>query len=762
MTGTLPRTRTSRYPLTALAVCWWFGGCGLLVGIDDTKVSRSSDGGVAGLAGAAAGGAGAAGTEAPTGGASATTAGTDGSPSGAAGTDTETGALPENGGGLSGSSSSGGSAHGGQDATGTSGQAGASDRGGQQTGGSYPTGGQPALGGTRDSGAPPAGGSESRGGAGAGVAGTAGTPEETGGEDETTGEGGEGGEGGTTGEGGEGGWAGTAGAGRANGSMAGLAGSAGWAGSTLAGGGGTLGLAGATASAGLAGSSGAAGAWNAAGHGGTGTGATGNGASTAGGAATGGMPSGGTGSGGMAVGGTGGSVQDVRATMTPQNRNAPALSPWPYHVHSACISIPDKASLSAAEMDARMAFARRVQRLFESTWQRAAYITLAWWGDCDDSGGEFRFVLVPDGPSHTDGGYPGVFHDRYVYLWTGASDAEILYTQGKALGLSNEYGLDRLPGDCVPCTLPEECTDEYRDTCLPSGYCGSVSDNESIMAPPDCGGIESIRTFSEWDITAVRLAYGLKPIGSLVSSRGTCALVESQGDGSVGWCQGDDNSVLVQKPATANGEADLMASSLLDEERCLQSTPDVTPGAITYQPCYAADPAQDVRLAPTRIRAMGGLCVVANPVEDTTLTVAKCGTAVSAREQWLVRDGQARLYDTTLCATVRDPPPDKQSLTLIVLKPCGSAADHQAFEVKRGHFRYGDLCWNVAGGLPVIGSRVIIWGDCPMNLNNESFYLSGPVSLAGGAQCLDADFTTGRLEGADCDSRESEQWDFYF
>lgn len=466
--------------------------------------------------------------------------------------------------------------------------------------------------------------------------------------------------------------------------------------------------------------------------------------------------------------GSGGSP-DLGQQMVQQNRVFRAKALWPDRLLGICFTLPDRDQLSPEALTEREGFLQHVRVLLESTWQKEADINWIDWADCSEVGSAIRVTVPAEGTSHTELGYPGWYRFRELTLSARASDAEILYTFGRVLGFGHEYDLDYLPGECRRCAADGDCTVGDRNDCLPSGYCGRLSDHESIMAPPDCGGIEPIRRFSAWDIAGARRAYGSKPTGSLLNARGRCAQVFTEGVGHVGTCLGYDYDTFVQRFAASSAESDLLSSSQLSEQRCLQVDTTLDDGIaspIVYATCDPTSVLQDARFTSVRLRAIGGMCVGVTSAEvGVGLETTTCGSGPDLLKDWTLRDDQLRLSATDLCATVENGVGDAG--VRVVLAQCGEVPEWQTFRPHEGTIQWGDFCFNASGGYPIPGEPLILWPQCEWGFDNSMFSFSGPVRMVQGERTLAVDSTTGDLRAdlcqpGSCEPSLQQWWDYYF
>ncbi|MGC4067006.1 MAG: ricin-type beta-trefoil lectin domain protein [Polyangiaceae bacterium] len=162
----------------------------------------------------------------------------------------------------------------------------------------------------------------------------------------------------------------------------------------------------------------------------------------------------------------------------------------------------------------------------------------------------------------------------------------------------------------------------------------------------------------------------------------------------------------------------------------------------------------------TRIRGLGGLCVVVtSKVVGAPLATALCGTDPQL-EHWEVRPSEIRLAGTSLCATSADAVPDVD--TSVVLKECGSEPTLQQVRMGDGRIRLDGLCFDVRGAFPIPGSTIVLWNSCPWELDNDEFYFSGAVTTKNRDYCLTVDPSVGGITAVACNDSTYQEWDFHF
>ena len=445
--------------------------------------------------------------------------------------------------------------------------------------------------------------------------------------------------------------------------------------------------------------------------------------------------------------------------MTPERRYFDVTHPWPDPRLSICYEIVGQESMDPSEIERRRAFVQTVRSAIEGSWERVADIDFDLWQDCGSTDAAIRLLIDPVVESVPVLGFPGWYIPLELPLASSASEAEILNQFGRALGFENEYGIEQLPGPCIRCNSSATCIGD-RNTCLPSGFCGRLSDHESIMAPPDCGGIESIRRFSPWDIAGAVRAYNPKPTGSVVSFLADCVQIKDSGRAQVGSCLGFDHESLEYRQARGPEEVDQFVSMYLPDDNCLQLDEFSETSGVSCAACVAGSPAQDFRMDEFQLRGLGDLCVVAPAATaGLQLTTANCGRAAEELKWWRFRDGELALAGTNLCASIAGGIANVG--TQVILAPCGSAPESQVFGFRAGRIQIDNHCFDVSGGLPIAGSGIILWNSCALELENDDFYVSGPIRTTATGGCLTVDPLTQDLSSTPCAQSPTQQWDYH-
>lgn len=446
---------------------------------------------------------------------------------------------------------------------------------------------------------------------------------------------------------------------------------------------------------------------------------------------------------------------------------------WPTRLMQACFRLPRDADASLR--DELLDFGDHVREVVEGTWSRYTSLSFWDWRECASSN-QFLIDLVESEPSHSGLGYPAG-DARTITLSNQASDAEILYTFGRALGFEHEYGRAAWSGECMPCQQNHDCVVGDRRTCLESGYCG-VEEPESIMAAPDCGGISATRKLTAWDVVGAQRAYGRKAPGSVVDDKGRCLWGDGPWLGSgkglvVASCSTRANQKWERSFATLPDEADFLQLQMDEPSLCTEVSGFLgseEPARLVQGTCSRTAASQHVEFRSMQLRVQGTQCVVADgAVAGARLRARSCEIADLAR--WSIGDGRIELSGTGLCAAVVGglaAPGAEFSLAA-----CDRAALEQRLSFASGEIWYHDaqgngLCAAVAGGLPRTGSEnalMMLWDSCGLNvIEGFIFFLRGPIESAG--RCFDL------LEGqshdnspvgvAECDGSPGQDWDFHW
>ncbi|WP_437678116.1 ricin-type beta-trefoil lectin domain protein [Sorangium sp. So ce131] len=462
-----------------------------------------------------------------------------------------------------------------------------------------------------------------------------------------------------------------------------------------------------------------------------------------------------------------------------------AATPWPGGWVPVCYRISDP--VSSVERQRRIDYFARVRDAVDNSWQRVADIKFEDWGPCgSDTRGRLVVNLTATGGSFSELGYPGASHQRSMTLNTTDSRVEVvaMHEFGHALGFSHEFDRDDWTGQCMKCSSNNDCSSTDGKVCLSSGYCGvdrpggievsPVADTDSIMAATYCGNLaDTTRALSPWDVMGAQSVYGRKHGGSIVGLGGRCLNIANGtsewGHDIIAWqCMNQPHDTWGHLWLPSGGH---YLQTIIDGQQLAlnvgggavsptSSTPLISWGLVEG----AAN--EMFSLEGMRLRAMGTLCVAATgTTAGSTLEVRRCGEAPPARERWtMVTGNRLQLTGTSLCLTT----PSGTTLGLSpTLQACSGSASNQRFSFRGGGIHptfTAGRCLNVSGGMPVPGSPIILWDGCEHGLDNEYFYLNGPISSLG--QCVDilggASFPGAQVGVYPCRGGANQEWDFHW
>ncbi len=407
-------------------------------------------------------------------------------------------------------------------------------------------------------------------------------------------------------------------------------------------------------------------------------------------------------------------------------------------------------------------FAARVEELLESTWGRVADLNFVGFDAYHETiNGYYQVVdllirVRTDRPSDAGLGFPGFWQAREVFLNPDDNDPTLLHALGRSLGFENEFGIRAAQTDCRTCN--EEMPCEADELCLPSGYCGKPYLHQSVMAAPDCGGIESDRPFSVWDAWGAQRAYGLKPSGSLVTSRGLCAHAGEPGASSWAGVCDDAREARFELAPRGVGHALMTAKPGVCLSNALDGASSTETVPLTSASCDASS-AQSVTLEGVQLMAVGSSCVgVGSATDGAGLVVTACEAKLT---RWDVFPRKLRLSGTQLCASVEGGVATLAAL--IKLRPCAADAQEQQFSFNARRIDYtdpqgGSLCLNVFSGLPQPGNKIGLWNGCGY-FDNGWFHFAGPVKVGG--RCL-TQADDGLLATAPCSTSKKQVWDYHW
>jgi hypothetical protein len=452
-------------------------------------------------------------------------------------------------------------------------------------------------------------------------------------------------------------------------------------------------------------------------------------------------------------------------------------APWETHYLKICYRLLVAPADQANVLD----FWAHARTLLEGSWARAIDKSLQEWSECGNPfTPQLAVSLFSTGPSSSELGDPGGGAAREVRLNVHATDVEILYTFGRALGFGHEYARHAFAGTCVSCTDSEQCARAGRTTCLPSGHCGNPADHESIMAAPDCGGLETLRKFSAWDVLGAQRAYGHKPFATFVDHTGRCldvygGLGVTDANMSVYTCD-EPTGEYFYRTSDDSGSFQGLSASFGSGDVCVAHAgplTDSSPTPLETADCRTGAPEQRVEFPSLRLRAMGNQCVAArSAAAGAELAVYDCDDEQVTPElaRWSVGAHHIELAGSGLCITAPVSSPDGTHLTL---EACEAALADRPIELQSGLilFESGDTttggafgCVRIADPLPTYGSPLLLATNCDPSRRDESFYVTGPVVSAN--RCMARmlpSLDDGTLIGlVPCDGGPPQDWDYHF
>jgi hypothetical protein len=471
--------------------------------------------------------------------------------------------------------------------------------------------------------------------------------------------------------------------------------------------------------------------------------------------------------------GQAGAASTEEAVTSSLQRVPKVRFPWPSRLLSVCfrdVDAPD-----APELARRLPLRRKVRELVDGTWGRFSGLDFYGFQSCDPAPLTLQVELTAAAASHSDVGFADTWVPRVITLDVAASDAEILYWFGRALGLEHELGRSANYEPCTPCDSKAACVDAARPQCLPSGFCGEPFDHASIMSAPSCAGVEPTRRFSAWDVMAIQRAYGRKPHGSLVEIGGRC--LEVRGGTAAAGSVVDTYACVRQLPNNSwsfAAEPGRASSSLRvrfdDEARCadaIDAPLSSGPIGLISQPCDPERQGQNARLGPLQLRALGGMCVVAASARSgARLHIRSCPEPSQDLDLWLPAGDRLELAGTGLCAAAAGSPP--QLGQRLELRACDGDPT-QAFRLNDAEIHYlnpqgAGLCWNVLGGAPSPGAELGLWDGCGLQVENSVFYGTGPLLVRDGCvEALDEPGLVSRRVGVtSCAATAAQAWDWHW
>jgi hypothetical protein len=419
-----------------------------------------------------------------------------------------------------------------------------------------------------------------------------------------------------------------------------------------------------------------------------------------------------------------------------------------------------------------------VRTAIEDTWTRAANIEFVGWGDCPQNGGFHEDRALPrrivirfshgvegggpvdwSGVGKSDTG-PTLIQYNWPALMTGNNRFNLIHEFGHALGFSHEDERHNWPG--ARCGDDTDRDPNQKGIPLNPGgapdlasvmnYCPEASSPDGALSPGDVMGL--------------RRAYGRKPDHSIIGYRGNC--LDAQGAATtagtpiIGYpCRGQTNDTWVRSAS------DAVARLQNGDGMCLNVQGGTAPNPLIIWPCGDYEN-EKLTTRGVEWRAMGNMCVQA---VGKRLEVRKCDG--SGAQKWdfhhsdsKLRFDQIRQSGTNLCLSASN-----EAVKLgeaLVLATCSSRSTKQRFSMPGNGLVASTLnpsfCANVAGGLPVSGSKLVLWDGCsPANPPaNSQFTVSGPLKSLNHCVGIQGDGSTGNVVGAEaCSGAPSQIWEYF-
>jgi len=416
-----------------------------------------------------------------------------------------------------------------------------------------------------------------------------------------------------------------------------------------------------------------------------------------------------------------------------------------------------------------------VRTAAEDTWMRAANIEFFGWGDCPASGGFHedaaltRQILiqfshgVPMGPPVDVSGVgkssrgPTVIQYNWPALRAGTDRFNLIHEFGHALGFSHEDVRHNWVGP--RCGTDTDEDPNQKGTPLNPGsapdlasvmnYCPKASSPDGALSPGDVMGL--------------RRAYGRKPDRSLVGYRGNC--LDAQGAATAAGtpiiaypCRGQTNDTWQRSGANRLNDGDGM---------CLNVQGGTAPNPLILWSCGEFENEKFTTLG-VEWRAMGNMCVQA---VNKRLEVRACNGSAAQRWDFQHSDptlsaDQIRQSGTNLCVSAKN-----NAVNLgdeLVLATCAEIPLRQRFSFPGNGLLAAQVnprfCASVFGGLPVPGSKLVLWDGCsPANPPpNSQFTFSGPLGSLDHCVDIAGDGSSGNAIRAEpCATAMAQVWEYF-